>query len=102
MNKIPGLSEQMRLQQVDLELNSPTNEERKPEAYERLMLDVIRSNPTLFMRLDEVEAAWKWADIILKGWSENIVPMKSYSAGTDGPTAAVELIARDGRSWHDE
>jgi glucose-6-phosphate 1-dehydrogenase len=102
MNKIPGLSEQMRLQQVDLELNSPTNEERKPEAYERLMLDVIRSNPTLFMRLDEVEAAWKWADIILQGWAENVVPMKSYSAGTDGPTAAVELIARDGRSWHDE
>ena len=102
MNKIPGLSEQMRLQQVDLELNSPMNEERKPEAYERLMLDVIRSNPTLFMRLDEVEAAWKWADIILQGWANNAVPMKSYQAGTDGPTAAVELIARDGRSWHDE
>lgn len=102
MNKVPGLSEQMRLQSVDLELNSPLNEDRKPEAYERLMLDVIRSNPTLFMRLDEVEAAWKWADIILKGWADNIVPMKSYSAGTDGPTAAVELVARDGRSWHDE
>lgn len=102
MNKIPGLTEQMRLQQVDLELNAPMNEERKPEAYERLMLDVIRSNPTLFMRLDEVEAAWKWADIILNGWEENLVPMKSYSAGSDGPTAAVELVARDGRSWHDE
>ncbi len=102
MNKIPGLSEQMRLQQVDLELNSPMNADRKPEAYERLMLDVIRSNPTLFMRLDEVEAAWKWADIILQGWHENVIPMKSYSAGTDGPTAAVELIARDSRSWHDE
>ena len=101
MNKIPGLSEQMRLQQVDLELNAPMNEPRKPEAYERLMLDVIRSNPTLFMRLDEVEAAWKWADIILDGWKENIFSMKSYSAGTDGPTAAVELVARDGRSWHE-
>lgn len=102
MNKVPGLSEQMRLQQVDLELNAPMNEDRKPEAYERLMLDVIRSNPTLFMRLDEVEAAWKWADIILQGWADNIVPMKTYQAGTDGPTAAVELIARDGRGWHDE
>ena len=102
MNKIPGLTEQMRLQQVDLELNAPLNAKRKPEAYERLMLDVIRSNPTLFMRLDEVEAAWKWADIILEGWAENIVPMKSYNAGSDGPSAAIALIERDGRSWHDE
>ena len=102
MNKIPGLTEQMRLQQVDLELNAPLNMNRKPEAYERLMLDVIRSNPTLFMRLDEVEAAWKWADVILEGWQDNIVPMKSYSAGTDGPSAAIALTERDGRSWHDE
>jgi glucose-6-phosphate 1-dehydrogenase len=102
MNKIPGLSEQMRLQQVDLELNASMDTSRKPEAYERLMLDVIRANPTLFMRLDEVEAAWKWADIILEGWAENTVPMKSYSAGSDGPSAAIALIERDGRSWHDE
>jgi len=102
MNKIPGLSEQMRLHQVELELNTPLNMEHKPSAYERLLLDVIRANPTLFMRLDEVETAWKWADIILEGWEEDIVPMKSYSAGTDGPSAAVQLIARDGRSWYDE
>jgi glucose-6-phosphate 1-dehydrogenase len=102
MNKIPGLSEQMRLQPVELELNTPLNMDHKPDAYERLLLDVIRSNPTLFMRLDEVEAAWKWADVILDAWAENQVPMKSYSAGTDGPTAGIQLIARDGRSWHDE
>ena len=102
MNKIPGLSEQMRLQQVDLELNASTNTERKPEAYERLMLDIVRSNPTLFMRLDEVEAAWKWADVILDGWAENVVPMKTYNAGSDGPSAAIAMIERDGRSWHDE
>jgi len=102
MNKIPGLSEQMRLQPVELELNTPLNMDHKPDAYERLLLDVIRSNPTLFMRLDEVEVAWKWADVILDAWAENQVPMKSYSAGTDGPTAGIQLIARDGRSWHDE
>jgi glucose-6-phosphate 1-dehydrogenase len=102
MNKIPGLSEQMRLQQVDLELNAPLDTSRKPEAYERLLLDVIRSNPTLFMRLDEVEAAWTWADTILEGWQEEIVSMKSYNAGTDGPSAAIQLIAQDGRSWNDE
>ncbi|MCH9740634.1 MAG: glucose-6-phosphate dehydrogenase [Epsilonproteobacteria bacterium] len=102
MNKIPGLSEQMHLQPVELELNMPMNTKHKPDAYERLLLDVIRSNPTLFMRLDEVEAAWKWADVILEAWGEDVVPMKKYSAGTDGPTAAIQLIARDGRSWHDE
>jgi glucose-6-phosphate 1-dehydrogenase len=102
MNKIPGLTEHMRLQEVDLELNAPVNIERKIGAYERLMLDVIRSNPTLFMRLDEVEAAWRWTDAILEGWAENLVPMKSYSSGGDGPSSAIALIERDGRSWHDE
>ena len=102
MNKIPGLTEQMRLQPVELELNSAQNLPRKIEAYEKLLLDVVRANPTLFMRLDEVEAAWKWADKILEGWAENLVPMKSYIAGTDGPSAAVAMIERDGRSWHDE
>lgn len=102
MNKIPGLNEQIQLQQVELELNSPLATKSKPEAYQRLLLDVLRNNPTHFMRLDEVEAAWKWADIILKGWEEGLAPMKKYSAGTDGPSAAIQLIARDGRSWHDE
>lgn len=102
MNKVPGLSEHMRLQQVELELNAPRITKRKHEAYERLMLDVIRANPTLFMRLDEVEAAWKWTDTILEGWAENIVPMKSYSAGSEGPSASIQLIARDGRSWNDQ
>ncbi|MDC0932926.1 glucose-6-phosphate dehydrogenase [Arcobacteraceae bacterium] len=102
MNKIPGLSDTMKLQQVDLELNSHSNISRKPDAYERLILDVILSNPTLFMRLDEVEEAWKWADTIIEGWSDNISPMKHYTAGSHGPSAAVQLIAKDGRSWNDE
>lgn len=102
MNKIPGLSEQMHLQPVELELNARHATDRKPEAYERLLLDVIRSNPTLFMRLDEVEAAWKWADIILNAWEANMVPMKSYQAGTDGPTASIQLVVQDGVSWHEE
>jgi len=101
MNKIPGLSEQMRLQQVELELNTPLNVKHKPDAYERLLLDVIRNNPTLFMRLDEVEAAWEWVDVILKAWEEDLVPMKKYRSGTDGPTASIQMIARDGRSWHE-
>ena len=102
INKVPGLSDSMKLQEVDLELNAPVTSKRKNEAYERLLLDVIRSNPTLFMRLDEVEAAWKWADTIIEAWDENVSPMKTYNAGTHGPSAAVQLIAKDGRAWHDE
>jgi glucose-6-phosphate 1-dehydrogenase len=102
MNKIPGLDEGMKLQQVELELNSPHDSKRKSDAYEKLILDVIRANPTLFMRLDEVESAWIWADNILEGWEQNLSPMKNYTAGTDGPSAAIQLIAQDGRSWNDE
>ena len=102
MNKIPGLTEQMHLQPVELELNAPLEFPRKAQAYERLLLDVVRANPTHFMRLDEVEAAWRWADIILDGWNEGVVPMKNYAAGTDGPSTAIAMIERDGRSWHEE
>jgi glucose-6-phosphate 1-dehydrogenase len=102
MNKIPGLSDEMKLQEVDLELNNPYDKNRKPDAYERLILDVILANPTLFMRLDEVEAAWKWTDNIIQGWQRNLSPMKNYTAGSYGPSASIQLIAKDGRSWNDE
>ena len=102
MNKVPGLGDSMKLQQVDLELNSPQNTGKQSNAYEKLILDAICSNPTLFMRLDEVELAWKWADKIIDGWQNNLSPMKKYHAGTDGPSAGIHLIAKDGRSWNDE
>ncbi|MBD3841652.1 MAG: glucose-6-phosphate dehydrogenase [Campylobacterales bacterium] len=102
MNKVPGITKEMNLQEVALELNASNSNVRKPEAYERLLLDVIQNNPTLFMRLDEVQEAWKWADEIIKAWGNNSTPMKTYSAGSDGPSAAVQMIAQDGRSWNDE
>ena len=102
MTKIPGLSEQMHLREVALDLNIPENTPRTPEAYERLLLDVIRNNPTLFMRRDEVEAAWRWADPILEAWEEGASPLKPYAAGSDGPNAAIAMIERDGRSWYEE
>lgn len=101
MTKIPGLSEQMHLQEMALDLSIPENAPRTPKAYERLFLDVIRNNPTLFMRRDEVEAAWRWADPILQGWEDGAVALKNYSAGTDGPTASIAMIERDGRSWYE-
>jgi glucose-6-phosphate 1-dehydrogenase len=74
---------------------------RFPEAYERLIMDVVRGNATLFMRRDEVEAAWRWVEPILDGWARTGQACKPYTAGTWGPTAAIALIERDGRTWHD-
>jgi glucose-6-phosphate 1-dehydrogenase len=75
---------------------------RAPEAYERLLMDVVRGNPTLFMRRDEVEAAWRWAEPILQGWETTADTPKRYAAGIAGPPAANTLIERDGRRWHEE
>ncbi len=75
---------------------------RYPDAYERLLLDAVRGNTTLFMRRDEVEAAWAWVEPILAAWSESADPPRHYAAGTWGPTAAIALIERDGRTWHED
>ncbi|MEC7948975.1 MAG: glucose-6-phosphate dehydrogenase [Myxococcota bacterium] len=75
---------------------------RQPEAYERLLMDVIRGDQTLFMRRDEVEAAWRWVAPILEGWADSGRPPQAYTAGTWGPTRAVALVERDGRTWHEE
>jgi len=71
-------------------------------AYERLIIDVLRGNPVLFMRRDEVSAAWAWVDPIQKAWEKFQVAPKSYTAGTMGPPAASTLISRDGHSWYEE
>ena len=75
---------------------------QQPEAYERLLLDVVRGNPTLFMRRDEVEAAWSWVDPILGAWAAGGEPPQPYDAGTWGPGAAAALIERDGRTWNED
>lgn len=72
-----------------------------PDAYERLIMDVIRGNQTLFMRGDEVEAAWAWTDPIINGWeARNDVP-KPYDSGSAGPDDALMLMHRDGRKWRE-
>ena len=70
-----------------------------PDAYERLITDVIRGNQTLFMRGDEVEAAWAWTDPIIQGWEARGDVPKPYDSGSSGPVAADQLMQRDGRSW---
>ncbi len=92
----------IRLRPVSLDLSYATTfEQRLPDAYERLLMDVIKGNPTLFMRRDEVEAAWTWVEPILTRWATSPARPKRYPAGTSGPTAAATLLERDGRSWQE-
>src|SRR4051794_36265718 len=93
----------IRLREVPLNLSfAETFKNRFPDAYERLLMDVVRGNPTLFMRRDEVEAAWIWTERILDAWETRSERPKPYVAGTSGPSQAIALIERDGRTWHDD
>jgi glucose-6-phosphate 1-dehydrogenase len=92
----------MRLRQIPLDMSFAASfDERNPDAYERLIMDVVRGNQTLFMRRDEVEAAWRWVDPILEGWESNEQKVQGYTSGTWGPSGSIALIERDGRTWHD-
>ncbi|QNN54592.1 glucose-6-phosphate dehydrogenase [Nocardioides mesophilus] len=92
----------IRLRPVSLDLNyAQAFQTSSPDAYERLLMDVVRGNPTLFMRRDEVEAAWEWTEPILQAWTDPRHHPRPYPAGTSGPSAATTLIERDGRSWHE-
>ncbi|MEW2915413.1 glucose-6-phosphate dehydrogenase, partial [Leisingera sp. JC11] len=72
---------------------------RPQDAYERLIMDVIRGNQTLFMRGDEVEAAWAWADPVIAAWQEAGGTPQPYDSGSSGPDDSLLLIHRDGRRW---
>ncbi|MCT7665838.1 glucose-6-phosphate dehydrogenase [Shinella kummerowiae] len=92
----------MRLRNVSLDMSfAEAFDARNADAYERLLLDVVRNNQTLFMRRDEVEAAWRWVDPILKAWEATGQQVQGYTAGTWGPSQAIALIERDGRTWHE-
>jgi glucose-6-phosphate 1-dehydrogenase len=103
MNKVPGPGG-LRLREVPLDMSfaSTFGVSRQPDAYERLLMDVVRGNPTLFMRRDEVEAAWRWIDPILAAWRASDESPKPYMAGSWGPSASVALIERDGRTWNED
>ncbi|MEF3047623.1 glucose-6-phosphate dehydrogenase [Pseudotabrizicola sp. L79] len=95
----------MRLTQVPLDMTfadalGPEAED-VPDAYERLIMDVIRGNQTLFMRGDEVEAAWAWTDPIIAGWESRGDKPQGYDSGSSGPEDALMLMHRDGRRWRD-
>jgi glucose-6-phosphate 1-dehydrogenase len=100
--KAPG-SGRMALIPASLQLNfRDASDWRVHDAYERLLTDVIRGDPTLFMRRDEVEASWRWIEPIHAGWLDQSLRPVHYAAGTWGPSAAIALMERDGRSWFED
>ena len=102
MVKEPGPGE-MRLQHVPLDMSfAEAFGMPSADAYERLLMDALRGNAALFMRRDEVEAAWKFIDPIRDAWAQSGELPRPYAAGTWGPNASVALIERDGRTWNEE
>ncbi len=99
--KRPG--DEMQLNPVSLDLDfAESFQTRRLEAYERLLMDVMRGNLTLFVRRDEQEAAWKWVEPILSSWHKSADAPKPYTAGTWGPAASTALPGREGFHWHEE
>jgi glucose-6-phosphate 1-dehydrogenase len=99
--KFPG--EVMRLKPANLSLDfSETFKAPRLDAYERLLTDVLKGNLTLFMRRDELEAAWQWIDPIREAWEQHDEAPKAYTAGSWGPAAASALLGRDGFAWRNE
>jgi len=104
MAKRPGLDRDgVKLEEVglDVSLAHAFPGERRRIAYERLLLDLLEGDTTLFVRRDEVEAQWTWIDSITAGWRESAQKVVHYAAGTWGPSAGIALIERDGASWYD-
>ncbi|MEN9705702.1 MAG: glucose-6-phosphate dehydrogenase [Pseudomonadota bacterium] len=104
MAKVPGLDRDgIRLRPVplDIAMDDAFAGPTRRIAYERLLLDLIEGDQTLFVRRDEVEAQWDWIDAIRAGWTEHAITPKTYTAGSWGPSAAIALAERDGVTWHE-
>ena len=97
--KVPGAGMARREVAMDFRYGNAFGASSSPEAYERLILDALRGDPTLFTRADEVEAQWAFIDPILAAWREHDAPVALYEAGTMGPAEADALLARDGHRW---
>jgi glucose-6-phosphate 1-dehydrogenase len=105
MAKEPGLDRDgvhLREVPLNLSLDAEFAGTRRRIAYERLLLDLIEGDQTLFVRRDEVEAQWTWTDAIRAGWSANDMKPKSYASGGWGPSTSIALTERDGVTWHDD
>ncbi|QWF70347.1 glucose-6-phosphate dehydrogenase [Methylomonas paludis] len=103
LNKVPGIDGNIKLQntKLDLSFSETFKNNRIFGGYEKLILEALRGNPTLFLSREEIEQAWIWVDSILSAWANNHTAPKPYPAGSWGPLASVALLARDGRGWEE-
>ncbi len=100
MNKAPGLGGmELAPLALNLSLDDAFASQRRRIAYERLFLDALNGNPTLFVRRDEVEAAWAWIDAIEEAWARAGAKPRPYAAGAWGPAGAFALTERNGHTW---
>ncbi len=97
--KVPGTRSDVRPVNMDFRYGTAFGIE-PPEAYERLLLDAMIGDPTLFTRWDSVEAAWELLTPVLDAWAEGASPLRTYEAGSWGPEEARTIMEQDGREWH--
>jgi glucose-6-phosphate 1-dehydrogenase len=104
LTKDSGLDRGMRLRRgpLHLDFGSAFPQARIPDAYERLLLEVMKGRQYLFVRRDEVEHAWHWCDSLVAAWKEMGEPPRRYPAGSWGPVASIAMITQDGRSWYED
>jgi glucose-6-phosphate 1-dehydrogenase len=102
MTKDQGLDKGMQLRSgpLKLDFSDTYHSARTPDAYERLLLEIMRGNQNLFVRKDEIESAWQWCDQLIAGWKKAGDAPKPYAAGSWGPMSSIALITRDGRAWY--
>jgi len=96
--KVPGQAFRLRSVSMDFSYGAAFLEEA-PDAYERLLLDAMVGDPTLFIRADEVEQAWRVVDPIMAAWANDTAPLPAYAAGSWGPAEADRLLTADGLAW---
>lgn len=104
LTKDSGLDKGMRLRRgpLHLDFSSAFPKTRIPDAYERLLLEVMKGQQYLFVRRDEVEHAWQWCDSLVAAWADRDEPPRRYPAGSWGPVASIAMITQDGRSWYED
>lgn len=104
LNKIPGLGHKHRLKVTNLNLNfdDTFSKIHIPDAYERLLLEIMRGIQVLFVRRDEIEGSWKWVDSIINAWElDNNSMLKLYTSGTWGPNESSLMLLKDHRNWNE-
>jgi glucose-6-phosphate 1-dehydrogenase len=104
LTKEQGLDKSMQLRRDPLHLDFAQSQSnaRIPDAYERLLLEALKGNQSLFVRRDEVELAWQWCDQIRQAWLSAELPLATYPAGSNGPQQACSMIENHGHHWYED